>query len=249
MFSANQGGGGAIYNAGSVLLTRITVSGNASKANGGGIANMSPRSLTLTSSTVSQNSTPVLGGGFYNESPNTFVLTNVTISGNTSNSGAGMFAIDNVNLLNVTISGNTALAGGGILAANKVKVHVTNVLLADNDGDNCATFSAPNGIILIDNFSLSDDASCNFGGGRDNAVLNLGPLADNGGPTMTHLPGFASAAIDRGAGAGAPATDQRGVARPQGEAVDVGAVEVQPSPQPSPSPAPSIRLYLPALTK
>jgi len=62
--------------------------------------------------------------------------------------------------------------------------------------------------------------------------LNLGPLADNGGPTMTHalLPG--SVAIDRIPeamcvdGDGQPSTtDQRGVSRPQGAACDVGAFE------------------------
>jgi hypothetical protein len=62
--------------------------------------------------------------------------------------------------------------------------------------------------------------------------LKLGPLADNGGPTMTHalLPG--SVAIDRIAPAmcvdadGEPlTTDQRGVARPQGTMCDVGAFE------------------------
>jgi len=64
------------------------------------------------------------------------------------------------------------------------------------------------------------------------AALNLGALADNGGPTMTHalLPG--SVAIDRIPAAmcvddgGQPLTeDQRGVARPQGATCDVGAFE------------------------
>jgi hypothetical protein len=67
------------------------------------------------------------------------------------------------------------------------------------------------------------------------AELNLGPLADNGGPTPTQalLPG--SVAIDHIPPSmcldqdGLPlATDQRGVARPQGIACDVGAFEVQP---------------------
>ena len=59
--------------------------------------------------------------------------------------------------------------------------------------------------------------------------LNLGPLQDNGGPTMTHalLPG--SVAIDV-----IPADmcevdeDQRGEPRPGGVTCDVGAFEVQP---------------------
>ena len=53
----------------------------------------------------------------------------------------------------------------------------------------------------------------------------LGPLADNGGPTLTMalLPG--SPAIDAGNTSLAPATDQRGFPRPAGLAADLGAFE------------------------
>jgi len=54
----------------------------------------------------------------------------------------------------------------------------------------------------------------------------LGPLADNGGPTQTHLPGRSSQAIDAGdpAFAAPPSTDQRGRPRLVGR-LDIGAVE------------------------
>ena len=67
--------------------------------------------------------------------------------------------------------------------------------------------------------------------------LNLGPLADNGGPTMTHALGAGSVAIDQIPEAdcvdanGQPlTTDQRGEPRPEpgGTKCDVGAVELQP---------------------
>jgi hypothetical protein len=51
----------------------------------------------------------------------------------------------------------------------------------------------------------------------------LGPLANNGGPTLTHMPQAGSPAIDQGSGC--PAIDQRGAARPVGPACDIGAVE------------------------
>ena len=59
----------------------------------------------------------------------------------------------------------------------------------------------------------------------------LAPLAFNGGPTQTHAPLQGSSAIDGGDNAGAPATDQRGVARPRdgdgngSKVVDIGAFE------------------------
>lgn len=61
---------------------------------------------------------------------------------------------------------------------------------------------------------------------------SLGPLADNGGPTLTHALLAGSPAIDVGGEAAAPVTDQRGVPRPQdgnndGTAVvDIGAFEL-----------------------
>ena len=53
----------------------------------------------------------------------------------------------------------------------------------------------------------------------------LGPLTNNGGPTLTLalLPG--SPAIDAGDTSLAPATDQRGFPRPAGLAADFGAFE------------------------
>jgi hypothetical protein len=60
----------------------------------------------------------------------------------------------------------------------------------------------------------------------------LAALADNGGPTQTHalLPG--SPAIDAASDdCPPPATDQRGVSRPQGAKCDIGAFELVPGTQ------------------
>jgi hypothetical protein len=58
----------------------------------------------------------------------------------------------------------------------------------------------------------------------------LGPLADNGGPVPTRLPGAGSVLVDAlPPAACAVATDARGVSRPQGAGCDIGAVEVAAS--------------------
>jgi hypothetical protein len=69
------------------------------------------------------------------------------------------------------------------------------------------------------------------------ADLKLGELADNGGPTETHalLPGSVAIDVipaeDCVDADGEPlTTDQRGVERPQGDACDVGAVEMEVTP-------------------
>jgi len=65
----------------------------------------------------------------------------------------------------------------------------------------------------------------------------LAPLADNGGPTETHLLGAVSPVINVVSpgtiGCGAPVdTDQRGEPRPAGNACDLGAVENTALPAP-----------------
>ena len=62
--------------------------------------------------------------------------------------------------------------------------------------------------------------------------LNLGPLQNNGGPTMTHAlltEPVVSVAVDQIPEADCEVTeDQRGLPRPGGTMCDVGAFEVQP---------------------
>ncbi len=60
--------------------------------------------------------------------------------------------------------------------------------------------------------------------GSDAATLKLGPLADNGGPTLTMALLAGSPAIGAGESASAPPTDQRGFPRPSGSA-DIGAYQ------------------------
>ena len=61
----------------------------------------------------------------------------------------------------------------------------------------------------------------------------LGPLADNGGPTLTHALLSTSLALDGASASGGPATDQRGLPRGQDfdldgvAASDIGAFELQ----------------------
>jgi len=72
---------------------------------------------------------------------------------------------------------------------------------------------------------MDTDGSCNITTVSPNS-LKLGPLADNGGPTQTHVLGQGSVAIDAAAGS-CLTNDQRGVHRPQGADCDVGAYEYE----------------------
>jgi hypothetical protein len=106
---------------------------------------------------------------------------------------------------------------------------VQNSIVAQNSGGNCA---ASNG--LTDG-SITGVGSSNFVFGDSTCPgtvtdPKLGPLQDNGGtgPTMALMPGSPAIQAVPATGAGCAATDERGVARPQGIACDAGGYEVAP---------------------
>lgn len=80
---------------------------------------------------------------------------------------------------------------------------------------------------------MASDDTCGLTGPGDRQGVDplLAPLADNGGPTATHLPLAASplrdaiAAGTSGLCDAAAPLDQRGVLRPQGTGCDIGSVE------------------------
>lgn len=224
-------GGGGIFNGqgnqpgGLLELTNVTVSSNTSTF-GGGIINGWGARMRLRGVTVSNN-TGGAGGGIYTRDGGLVHLTNSTVSNNRALGQAG--GIDawfnaQVRLVNCTIVQNDAPFGSGILAEGpNVQVELAASIIADNSGDaNCS------GVLIVSRGSnLDSDATCSLTQATDLPATDpaLGPLQDNGGPTKTHalLPG--SPAIDHIDCR--VSTDQRGVARPQGPACDVGAYEVR----------------------
>jgi hypothetical protein len=259
---ANGGGGGGIYNGGTVTLMNSTVSGNVAAFTnpGGGIFNEGPAKLTLTNSTVSGN-VAWGGGGIYNttltagdgtRTAGTVTLMNSTVSGNVSTGangggGGGIYNGGTVTLMNSTVSGNvsTGANGGGISNASRAELTLTSSTVSGNgihnDGTATLMMSLVDGdcldAITSHGYNIeSPGNTCGFDQATDqvdvSAVeLNLGPLQDNGGPTMTHALAAGSVAIDwiPEADCGAT-TDQRGEPRPEtgGTMCDVGAFEVQP---------------------
>ena len=231
--SASSGGG--IVNSGTLTVNDSTISGNNAISEGGGIfSEGSSSNTTVTNSTVSGNSASN-GGGI--ENAGTLVVTNSTVSGNSASVNGG--AIQNLKALTVTsstFSGNAASHGGGInMAAGLVTLGAT--IVAGNTGSNCY---ASGGTVTSVGYNLSDDLStantCDLVAPSDVLGANpqLGPLANNGGPTETELPALSSPAVYQiptpttlNGVTVCPGTDQRGLARPLPGATDctIGAVE------------------------
>jgi hypothetical protein len=221
-----------------VRIIQSTVSGNTGgpTSDGGGISvPLIYGSFELLNSTVSGNSAQVGGG--------------VSFGRYTPLTGGG---IGEIEVNSSTVAKNTATGGGGGLYLGRFNygsgyesgtVFLNSTLVADNTAGGAK--------------QDLDRANNSSGGGFDSAFSliesrgdapliqsaanvigtdpKLKPLADNGGPTMTHRFSTMSKAVDRG-DASRLATDQRGLNRrvslgvPNaqfGNGADIGALELQ----------------------
>jgi hypothetical protein len=233
--------GSGVYNSdfGTVTVSNSTISGN-SAATGGGIYNDRGGTLEVINSTISGNGTGASGsdgGGIYNRG--TLEVSNSTISGNSAEEGGGIYNSDpdgTVTVSNSTISDNSASFGGGI--NNKVTFPAAsatfkNTIVAANN----ASLFGPDvrGPFTSQGHNLIGQSDCSVefcftnedlvGTSANPIDPMVGPLANNGGPTLTHALLEGSPAIDKGVAVEGITTDQRGFARPQGTAPDIGSFE------------------------
>jgi hypothetical protein len=242
----NQGDSGrAILQIDSTSLTGNTAQG------GGGIGNMGG-ALTINSSTLNENvALNGDGGGITSfgqlQSSTTAQIVNSTLSGNSATKGSGG-AIANagaprasasVRIVHSTLSGNSAggspRGGGGGIANTSLFGGSAMVAMGDtilNAGAAGENIFNSSGTVVSLGYNLSSDA----GGGvliatgdQVNTDPMLGPLQDNGGPTLTHALLADSPAIDAGDPnfTTPPDFDQRGPGFPRvvGGRIDIGAFE------------------------
>ncbi len=250
------GGGIDVPTGGTLNLFDSTVSGNMSADNAGGLRVEGV--ATAERDTFSGNTAiggyaggigVTSGGEEFFTTTGTLTLKNSTVSGNTATmNGGGLGGFGNVTVVSTTIASNTAPTGANVVAELGGTTTLQNTIVADpmiapitalasGGAQNCASNG---GTLTSKGFNLEDDAgdsttstppSCNFTQSTDKSGVDpkLGPLADNGGPTMTRALGAGSPAIDQGTVDGlapSPLTDQRGVSRPIGPKADIGAFEL-----------------------
>lgn len=230
--TATSLGGAGVFNAGNLSVVRSVLATNkALGANGIGGAIYSGSSTANASTTLQVDSSTLSANQAYGGSAvvvystgsgatNTATIARSTIHGNTSTSQYG--AIEQVGrpvtITDSTITDNSAAAGGagGLAAGAPAGGGVSGTVFSGNTPRACSGPIVNSG----GNHAGPGDTGCGVATAAD---PELGPLADNGGPTPTRLPSASSPLLDRlTCGAGA---DQRGTARPQGAKCDIGAVE------------------------
>ncbi|MFQ5478151.1 MAG: choice-of-anchor Q domain-containing protein [Candidatus Binatia bacterium] len=222
-------GGGGILSIGTLTLEGSTVSANTAGVGAGIRTN---GETTISATAISDNlalsvhafpGQPARGGGL----GGCATLLNSTVSGNSADEGGGLHDLssspgsgENCTALDhTTVSNNSATAGSGIAGPATVR---SSIIANNVGGANCSATLDSRGN------NLEDGSSCGLLDLTDLSATDplLGPLADNGGPTLTHLPAAGSPAINAAPLDGCPATDQRGLARPSGYLCDIGAIEL-----------------------
>lgn len=252
---ANSGSGAAL----SITFNRSTVNGNNNFVRGGGMSVHATGAglidLAINNSTISNNGCNSVGGIFASVAGagasggiNLNVL-NSTISGNTSGASGGGVLLQgsapsplNAVFNFTTITNNRAngpgggptVEGGGGIRAIDASATLKNSIVSGNLLSGAAVNAD-----LMGNFASQDYNHLALSAGtvivpQAHDVFNtsamLGALANNGGPTLTHLPDLASPVrntIPNGANdcGTIVAMDQRGFVRPVESACDKGAVE------------------------
>lgn len=212
--TSDIGAGGGIWSSGPLVVAGSTINRNTittllgpnSDGGGGGIA--SSGSLTLSNSTLTQNRLEA------NPPP--------SVPGR----GGALLAGAATTINNCTIADNSSFVESVQLVGSPTVVFRNTILIGGCAGS---------GTVLSDAYNIGSDDSCGFSG-TDLVGVDplLGPLQNNGGPTMTRLPAAGSPALEAGSpavpgsgGSACEATDQRRVTRPVSARCDVGSVEVE----------------------
>lgn len=225
--SRSYGGGVLVEMGATATITNSTISGNTSEQSGGGI--QASGDVTVIGSTVSGN-TARFGGGGLSSLAAVVVIRNSTFSENNAiqdafnppfgsnlQNGAGM-TIEHSTLVGNSTGPNIEVSQPGIVIRNSIVVSPI------------AVCTAPYGFqVALEGANVISDNSCVVESGPAPIIgdAKLAPLAVDGLTAVHHLLA-GSPAIDA-----APSclvtVDQRGAARPQGVACDLGSIE-EPAP-------------------
>ncbi len=222
-FAPNAAFGGAFQAAGALNVDTCVISDNTSPVIAGSAIGGVGGAITIKNSLFTGNRGVLLDHG------GAMTVENTTFSGNT---GFNLYFFPDLAPVSVTFRNATMAnaSGSGVFFDGRFQAmtFTTQNSIYQNAGANFQSASAlPTFTSLGGNINDDNTFAGSFTGTNDRVNTNslLSALGSYGGPTQTLalLPG--SLAIDNGIAAGAPVTDQRGIARPQLGGTDSGAFE------------------------
>lgn len=240
--SAREGGGMRVSG---TVIANSTIHDNQADEVGGGLL-ASGGQVEMATSMIFGNTADIGGGAafrLYNSADRSAsLIRNVTFSSNVATGAGGGLAISPVSLdtrdtdrnglrlVHTTFVDNHSGNRGNDLwlsgAVRELQVFASNSIFASSEGGAGEACGMPLTTFAENINNFYADGSCGPNGVNtvtDNLIL--GPLADNGGPTLTHGVDPASDTVDAADASRCQATDQRGVPR-DAEACDIGAFEV-----------------------
>ncbi len=239
VFRGNGGGGALFTRFGTPVLNDCTLTGFQSAALTNFAVSVRANRCTFTGNQkcVSLVNFSGLGAQFFG--------TNCTFSGNFPGAALSCGQGCSFDLKNCTFTGGTAPSVSISTTAGGATCRIRNCIF---DGASPQFVVQQGASFVSDGNNLFRDTASNLftlqPTDQTNTPAQLGPLANNGGPTQTYLPLVGSPAIDKGSFISGITTDQRGQARPfdfsnvanaaGGDGSDIGAVEVQPADQGGP---------------
>ena len=244
-------GGGAIFNQNQAKLTITgsTIAGNTAESSlgGGAIFSQNQSTLDIGSSTISGNRhipDPVPtgadrgGGAIYAQNQSLITLTNTTVSGNRTEVNGGAFSIANRPGCALRTSPSPATPRRGWAASSTTgrsrfrgSPRWCWRTRSRRATSRPACRAAARGPPCRRAWSLGNNveptASCGLPRRGHDGRPQLGPLAANGGATLRTRSHPPARRRTRPTPRRCPATDQRGVARPQLSGCDIGAFELR----------------------
>jgi hypothetical protein len=227
--------GGGIYADGLTQVEGSTIARNSAEDGGGIDFGAIEGTMAIDSSTISGNRAKE-GGGLKIAADEETPITNTTISGNVARRGSALWLrLGGVDLSHVTVAGNrarpehAAIEFDDLFDPPTVQLSVQASILA-NKGGNCLAPAQGVTSAGYNVFSLGGSGCTDLTTDDIIGPAGLKPLATNPGPTpdpmpKTHALKADSLAIDRVTECPPPATDERGLGRPQGPECDSGAFE------------------------
>jgi hypothetical protein len=224
--------GGGIFASGIVTIEESTISDNKAVAprlyaKGGGLMAVGVDDVSIVSSTLSGNKADIAGGIDVDTLGHSQIIES-TLSGNyASYVGAAYFVNTPVRLTNSTVTRNSAYGYSAAIYSLQT-ITAESSLIADNRDvalnltfDICAPLGGGANLITASCQTTPEDTIT--------ACPRLTPLAEHGGPTLTHALIAESPGIDKGSNTAGLVADQRGVSYPRafGAGADIGAYEWQ----------------------